>query len=420
MTQCFPKPYEPFRDINVRVDLSNYMTKQGLKNITHVDTLGLALKTNLANLIDNLKSLPNNLSNLKTEVDKLDIDNLVPIPFDLSKLSNVLKNEVVKKTEYDAKMKNIESKIPDVSNLATKSNLNTKINEVNNKIPSKTGLATTSALTAVENKIPSINNLVKKTDYDRKVSEIDKKLTDHKQSEYITTTEFNARLVQANLVTKTDFDSKISSLNRKIVSNKTKDIAIANELGYFRGKNQFDEDGTQNYYIFQPISKYVKVAHVNYINYIVSWKSRGLNNIKIESIKTNIHLLNPCIDHYDMSKIRIKFNGSILNPFPRIILHGDIVNIYIAYEITNYYNDRNYPTLENCLFGSAKLTKNADIDKYGYPGYGIGFDRTTLFSIMKLGNEIGKNVIMYDVDLSSSTKIDHRKKDILILGKGPT
>ena len=69
------------------------------------------------------------------------------------------------------------------------------------------------------------------------------------------------------------------------------------------------------------------------------------------------------------------------------------------------------------MFGSVKLTKNADIDKYGYSGYGIGFDRKTLFSI---GNEIGKNVIIFDVDLSSSTKIDHRKKGILILGKGST
>ena len=117
----------------------------------------------------------------------------------------------------------------------------------------------------------------------RRLVKLTKKLTDHKQNEYITTTEFNARLVQVNLVTKTDFDSKISSLNRKIVSNKTKDIAIANELGYFRGKNQFDEDGTQNYYIFQPISKYLKVAYVNDVNYILSWKSRGLNDIKIES-----------------------------------------------------------------------------------------------------------------------------------------
>ena len=139
MSKYFPKPYEPFgRDINVRVDLSNYATKKDIENITHVDTSGFALKTNLANLkididklgIDKLKILPNNLSNLKNKVDKLDIDKLVPNPTDLSELSNVVKNEVIKKTEYNAKIKNIEDKIPDTSNLATRINVNTKLNEV--------------------------------------------------------------------------------------------------------------------------------------------------------------------------------------------------------------------------------------------------------------------------------------------------
>ena len=87
ISQYFPKPYEPFGgDINVKVDLSNYATKADIKNILHVDTSSFALKTNLANL--------------KTEVDKLDIDKLVPVPTDLSKLSNVVKNDVIKKTEY--------------------------------------------------------------------------------------------------------------------------------------------------------------------------------------------------------------------------------------------------------------------------------------------------------------------------------
>ena len=117
-----------------------------------------------------------------------------------------------------------------------------------------------------------------------------------------------------------------------------------------------------------------------------------------------------------MSKIRIKFNGSFLNRFPLTILHRDIVNIYIVYEIASDYSSINYPTLENCLFGSVKLTKNADVDKYGHSGYGIRFDRNTSFSV---GNEIGKNVIIFGVDMSSSTKIDNRKKDILILGRGP-
>ena len=88
MSKFFPKPYEPFGgDINVTVDLSNYTTKTDSKNVTHVDTSIFALKTNLANL--------------KTEFDKLDIEKLVPVPTDLSKLSNVVKNDVVKKTVYN-------------------------------------------------------------------------------------------------------------------------------------------------------------------------------------------------------------------------------------------------------------------------------------------------------------------------------
>ena len=188
-------------------------------------------------------------------------------------------------------------------------------------------------------------------------------------------------------------------------------------LSYFRGKNHFDESAIQNYYIFQPIPKHLKVSHVNDVNYILSWKSRGLSTMEIESIKTNNYFLNASLDDYDMGKIRIKFNGSFLNRFPPTMPHRNVVNIYIVYEITSDYKDINYPTLENCLFGSVKLTKNADIDKYGYSGYGIGFDRETSFSI---GNETGKNVIIFGVDMSSSSKIDNRKKDILILGKGPT
>ena len=168
---------------------------------------------------------------------------------------------------------------------------------------------------------------------------------------------------------------------------------------------------------FNQISKYLKVAYVNDINYILSWRSRGLNDVKTESIKTKNYLFNLRTDNYDMSKIRIKFNGSFLNRFAPTILHGDIVNFYIVYEIISDHSSINYPTLENCLFGSVKLTKNADVDKYVYSGYGIGFDRNTSFSV---GDEIGKNVIIFGVDMSSSTKIDGRRKDILILGKGPT
>ena len=161
MSQYFPKPYEPFGgDINVKVDLSIYATKIDIKNISHIDTSSLALKSNLASL--------------KTEVDILDIDKLVPVPVDLSKLSDVVKNDVVKKTvydklvekvnncdtstfvlktKYDTDKSEIENIIPDVSGLAKKTDYNAKITEIERKIPSISGLATNVALTAVENKI---------------------------------------------------------------------------------------------------------------------------------------------------------------------------------------------------------------------------------------------------------------------------
>ena len=99
MSQYFPKPFRSFgENINVKVDLSNYARKTDLKNVTHVDTSSLALKTNLASL--------------KTEVDELDIYRLVPVPVDLSKLSDAVKSDIVKKTVYDklvVKINNIDT-----------------------------------------------------------------------------------------------------------------------------------------------------------------------------------------------------------------------------------------------------------------------------------------------------------------------
>ena len=173
MSQYFLEPYEPFRgDINVKVDLSNYATKTDLKNISHINVSSYALKSNLASL--------------KTEVDKLDINKLTSVPIDLAKLSNIVKNNVVKKTEhyklvnkvngidttnsvsrtkyekdgsdFEDQIDKIDKKIPDVSDLVKKSALTV----IENKIPDISGLATTSVLTAVENKIPDISSLVKK------------------------------------------------------------------------------------------------------------------------------------------------------------------------------------------------------------------------------------------------------------------
>ena len=197
-----------------------------------------------------------------------------------------------------------------------------KFTELENKIPDISNLAINTALTAVKNKIPSVSSLVKKTDYDTKTTEIEKKLTDHNHDKYITTPEFNtlaadvfnARLAQANLITKTDFDAKLSSLNRKITKNKSKKLLVENklkklktfDLSYFIGKNCFEEDGAQNYLVFQPMRKYLqKISNTNNIS---EWKSKGLSD---EVIKHPDNTL-ASTPGYD-SKIRyLVFNGGSL------------------------------------------------------------------------------------------------------------
>ena len=152
MSQYFPKPFSShFGDsIKVKIDISNYATKADIKNISHVDTSSFALKTNV--------------SSLKTEVDKLDIDKLIPVPVDLSKLSDVRKNDVVRKIVYNklvAKVDNI-----DTSDFLLKAKYNTDKTELENKIPDTSGLVKITnyniKITELENKIPDISNLAKK------------------------------------------------------------------------------------------------------------------------------------------------------------------------------------------------------------------------------------------------------------------
>ena len=109
-----------------------------------------------------MRNVPTNLNNLKSKVDKFDVDKLIPVPVNLSKLSDVLKNDVVKKDVYKAKIKNIEDKITEITNLTTKTTLNDETNKVKGEIPNISNLATKTSLNAVENKIRSVSNLVKK------------------------------------------------------------------------------------------------------------------------------------------------------------------------------------------------------------------------------------------------------------------
>ena len=129
----------------------------------------------------------------------------MPFPVDLSKLSDVVKNDVIKKDIYNAKIKKIEDKIPDITKFAADASVNAKINEVKGKIPSITNVAATRAFTSVENKIPGVIDLVKKTDYNTKVDEFQKKRADLASKSDI-----------AYFINEADFDKKL----KDVTSNK--------------------------------------------------------------------------------------------------------------------------------------------------------------------------------------------------------
>ena len=184
------------------------------------------------------------------------------------------------------------------------------------------------------------------------------------------------------MITKTDFDAKLSSLIRKVTKNKLKHLLVENELkklktfgsSYFIGKIHFEEHGTQNHLVFQPINKHFKVI-ANTLS-ISSWQSKRLS---AETINPPTTSLSPLIDNVG-NKIRLKFGGNCLKQSNKLTYtHRTTVNINIVYELGASTSHNNDPTLKNFLFGAVTLTKNADILKYGYSGYGIGFDRRSSF-----------------------------------------
>ena len=152
-------------------------------------------------------------------------------------------------------------------------------------------------------------------------------------------------------------------------------------------------------------------------DYVLSWKSKGLSAETIKPPATSDNSLTPALSYYS-TKTRVKFVGSFLKQRNISYTHGKVVNIYIAYELGASSSHNNDPTLRKCLFGAVTLNKNADIDKYEYSGYGIGFDRRSCFSLP--GGGFGQNVIIFGVDVSFFAHIDNKKKDILILAKRPT
>ena len=160
MSQYFP-PYRISRggDIKFELDLSNYTAETNLKIVSHVGFISFALKTNL--------------SSLKIEVNKLDIDKLVPVPGDLARLSDVVEKEVVKKTEYNTlvtKVNNI-----DITNFVKKTKYDTDIGSLNQKLKQGSGVASKNDLDAIKNKIPNVIGFLLTSVFNSKTTEVENK-----------------------------------------------------------------------------------------------------------------------------------------------------------------------------------------------------------------------------------------------------
>ena len=193
-SQCFPR-YGSTNNIKVELDLDNYATKDDAKNITDVDVSSYATKTNLAAL--------------KSEVDKIDVDKLKTVPVDLAKLSNVVKNDVVKKTDHNTKVTSIENQIAGVTK-NTLDNLGdlTKLKAVDtNNFVLKTKLA--SDVTTLENKIDAV---------DKKIPDISELAPKTSLTSYLRTATFNSKITEVeNKIKATDIIAKSANTKANII-----------------------------------------------------------------------------------------------------------------------------------------------------------------------------------------------------------
>ena len=232
--------YPPYRsssnNIKVKLDFTNYATKDDVKNITHVDVSSYATKTNLASL--------------KTEVDKIDNDKLKTVSADLAKLSNVVKNDVVKKTDYRTKVTSIEAQIAGltkntVDNLADVTKLKTidtnsfvnrtkfsadtnsfddKIDGVEKKIPDISGLATKT----------SLNDYLKTSTFNSKVTEVESKIKDTDIIAKSANTKANT--IRSNLTSyakKADVATDITTIKNDYVTN----ASLSSPLNYLKSQH---------------------------------------------------------------------------------------------------------------------------------------------------------------------------------------
>ena len=216
------------------------------------------------------------------------------------------------------------------------------------------------------------------------------------------------------------FDKKTSATcankfaGSKAMSTKGLTKYLINKFSILSRAIYFSSGIVQNCLVFTPAKKYIK--YLSGTTRIDSWKYNVMSEENIENITRLGSSFAPTfVDHNILPDMN--FNGHCL--INNIYIPKKVINMYISYALNPWLrNVKTDFTLHNCLFGSVKLTKNADPDKYKYSGYGIGFDSRLEFSFTD--GSMGKNVIIFGADMSSFVHIDNKNKDVLILGEGPT
>ena len=469
MSTYYPPYKSSSQNIKVELDLANYATKDDVKNITHVDVSSFASKTNLAAL--------------KTEVHKIDADKLKTVPADLAKLSNVVNNDVVKKTDYNTKVTSIESQIVgvtknsldnladiaklkavDTSNFVLKTKLasdvttlENKIDAVDKKIPDISELATKTSLTSYiqtatfNSKVTEVENKIKATDIidtsaNTKANTIRSDLTGYAKkadvatditaikNDYVT----NASLTsQLNVFKSQHIATEVTGIDNK-TKNKASDIlALENKLQQKEDTINENERGNSfasglSFYMDQSYLVYnCKTSSFRYTtNRISAWRSAGIFNYFDNSNMNAVGDTSGNLpDLKNDGRMHVYLSGNYFKQDrTRIPNNNNAINIYIAYKLDPIASSRDTTfTIQNALFGAMQITKNADTSKYDYKGYGICFDERSEFghTITEGGfahTTDARNVFIFGVFIFFRFSVHkaNRANHIYVMGTGLT
>ena len=423
-----------------------------------------------------------NLAALKTEIGKIDADKLKTTPTDLDRLSNVVKNDVVKKTDHNTKMTSIEAQIAGltkntVDNLAdiTKlkaictnsfvartrfsadtNALDDKIDGLEKEIPDISGLATKTSLNAYlqtstfNSKVTEAENKIKDADIiaksaSTKANTIRSNLTDYAKkadvatdittikNDYVTNASLTIRL---NDLKSQHIATEVTGIYNKTKNNASDILALKNKLTQKEDTINENERGLSfntGFFFYTDRSYLVydcKMGSFEFTgNKISTWKSTGIFNYSSDS---NMNAVGdsggdlPDIKNDGIMYVYLSGNDFQQNKV--IIPNNDnVINIYCVYEIQPISSSRDTSfTIQNALFGTMQITKDAnDNSKNNYKGYDICFDERSQFghTITEGGfthTTNGRNVLIFGADMSSSVHATNRANHIYLMGEGLT